>query len=60
MTLLTSAAVYPYHPLSSIPVAWVAGIAQNVATLLIIQDTGNQIMEQVDKIEYLEGELAHR
>jgi len=60
VTLLASAVVYPYHPLSSIPVAWAAGIAQKIATLLIIQDTGNRIMEQVDMIEDLEHRLANQ
>lgn len=56
-TLLASAAAYPYSPMASIPLGVAAGIAQNIATLLIIEDTGNTILEQGDKIEGLKDEI---
>ncbi|KAM7195893.1 hypothetical protein V8F20_007258 [Naviculisporaceae sp. PSN 640] len=57
-TLVASPAVYPYDPKASIPLGIAAGIAQNIATLLILEDTGNTILEQVDKIADLEYRIA--
>ncbi|KAJ0331712.1 hypothetical protein COL5a_002379 [Colletotrichum fioriniae] len=44
VTQLASAPVYPYYPQSSIPLGAVAAICANLATLLIIEDTGSQIV----------------
>ncbi|GKT49280.1 uncharacterized protein ColSpa_09461 [Colletotrichum spaethianum] len=57
LTLLASSPIYPYYPQSSIPLGAVAAICANLATLLIIEDTGNQIVQQSEMIEGLEGEL---
>ncbi|KAK1724899.1 uncharacterized protein BDZ83DRAFT_621625 [Colletotrichum acutatum] len=58
VTLLASAPVYPYYPQSSIPLGAVAAICANLATLLIIEDTGSQIVEQVYKIEEQYDEIS--
>ncbi|KAK1635809.1 hypothetical protein BDP81DRAFT_430325 [Colletotrichum phormii] len=58
ITLLASAPVYPYYPQSSIPLGAVAAICANLATLLIIEDTGSQIVEQVYKIEEQYDEIS--
>ncbi|KAK1996586.1 hypothetical protein LX36DRAFT_580097 [Colletotrichum falcatum] len=57
VTLLASSPIYPYHPQSSIPLGAVAAICANIATLLIIEDTGTQIVEQGVMIEELEQQL---
>lgn len=64
-TLLASAGTYPYSPIGSIPLGVAAGIAQNLATLLIIEGSGNKISQQFNEIEggrvqiqSLETELA--
>ncbi|KXH29071.1 hypothetical protein CSIM01_02140 [Colletotrichum simmondsii] len=58
VTLLASAPVYPYYPQSSIPLGAVAAICANLATLLIIEDTGSQIVAQVYKIEEQYDEIS--
>ncbi|RKK93515.1 hypothetical protein BFJ71_g9593 [Fusarium oxysporum] len=45
LTSLTSAVTYAWSPAASIPLAYVSGLTLNIATLLIIQDSGNQIKE---------------
>ncbi|KAG5814132.1 hypothetical protein H9Q74_007923 [Fusarium xylarioides] len=45
LTSLTSAVAYAWSPAASIPLAYVSGLTLNIATLLIIQDSGNQIKE---------------
>ncbi|KAK1976453.1 hypothetical protein LZ30DRAFT_307122 [Colletotrichum cereale] len=57
LTLLASSPIYPYHPQSSIPLGALAAICANLATLLIIEDTGTQIVMQGDMIEGLEHQL---
>jgi hypothetical protein len=59
ITLLASAGVYPYSPIGSIPLGLIAGIAQNVATLLIVEGSGNKIMYQSEEIYGLESQLAN-
>ncbi|KAI1023814.1 hypothetical protein LB504_005084 [Fusarium proliferatum] len=65
LTSLTSAVTYAWSPAASIPLAYVSGLALNIATLLIIQDSGNQIKETnrynedlVFAVNELEMELA--
>ncbi|KAK2017365.1 hypothetical protein LZ32DRAFT_654809 [Colletotrichum eremochloae] len=57
LTLLASSPIYPYHPQFSIPLGAMAAICANLATLLIIEDTGTQIVVQGDMIEGLEHQL---
>ncbi|KAK1573562.1 uncharacterized protein LY79DRAFT_525568 [Colletotrichum navitas] len=57
LTLLASSPIYPYHPQSSIPLGAIAAICANLATLLIIEDTGTQIVTQGEMIEGLEHQL---
>jgi hypothetical protein len=56
--LLAASAVYPYNPQSSIPIGAAASIFANVATLLIIEDSGVQIVHQGKTIGELETELS--
>ncbi|KAF5964996.1 C6 transcription factor protein [Fusarium bulbicola] len=65
LTSLTSAVIYAWSPAASIPLAYVSGLTLNIATLLIIQDSGNQIKESnrynedlVFAVNELEMELA--
>ncbi|KAL9562682.1 hypothetical protein ACKAV7_013246 [Fusarium commune] len=65
LTSLTSAVTYAWSPAASIPLAYVSGLTLNIATLLIIQDSGNQIKETnrynedlVFAVNELEMELA--
>ncbi|CZR44820.1 uncharacterized protein FPRO_14572 [Fusarium proliferatum ET1] len=65
LTSLTSAVAYAWSPAASIPLAYVSGLTLNIATLLIIQDSGNQIKETnrynedlVFAVNELEMELA--
>ncbi|KAG7039546.1 hypothetical protein JMJ77_0012244 [Colletotrichum scovillei] len=53
VTLLASAPVYPYYPQSSIPLGAVAAICANLATLLIIEDTGSQIVGLNEEVMFL-------
>ncbi|KAF9786526.1 hypothetical protein IL306_001959 [Fusarium sp. DS 682] len=45
LTRVTSAVTYAWSPAASIPLAYVSGLTLNITTLLIIQDSGNQIKE---------------
>ncbi|KAF5652140.1 hypothetical protein F25303_3614 [Fusarium sp. NRRL 25303] len=45
LTGLTSFVAYAWSPAASIPLAYVSALTLNMATLLIIQDSGNQIKE---------------
>ncbi|KAF4499917.1 hypothetical protein FAGAP_3918 [Fusarium agapanthi] len=65
LTSLTSFVTYAWSPAASIPLAYVSALALNVATLLIIQDSGNQIKETnrdfetlLITVKELEKELA--
>ncbi|EXK82481.1 hypothetical protein FOQG_13195 [Fusarium oxysporum f. sp. raphani 54005] len=65
LTSLTSAVTYAWSPAASIPLAYISGLTLNIATLLIIQDSGNQIKETnrynedlVFAVNELEMELA--
>ncbi|KAM0549051.1 hypothetical protein ACHAPJ_009626 [Fusarium lateritium] len=63
LSLLTSVASvvsYAWSPRVSIPLAYASGLALNIATLLIIQDSGNQIRETNEEVAYLENILAER
>ncbi|EXF79085.1 hypothetical protein CFIO01_06407 [Colletotrichum fioriniae PJ7] len=53
VTQLASAPVYPYYPQSSIPLGAVAAICANLATLLIIEDTGSQIVGLNEEVMFL-------
>ncbi|RFN51782.1 hypothetical protein FIE12Z_3985 [Fusarium flagelliforme] len=57
LTSIASAAGYAWSPPASIPLAYVSGLTLNIATLLIIQDSGNQIKEGYEKNRYLESEV---
>ncbi|OHF04195.1 hypothetical protein CORC01_00534 [Colletotrichum orchidophilum] len=57
VTLLASSPIYPYYPQSSIPLGAFAAICANIATLLIIEDTESQIVEQEYRIEEQSDEI---
>lgn len=57
-TSIASVLAYIWSPPASIPLAYVSGLALNIATLLIIKDSGNQIKETNRKNDDLESELA--
>ncbi|CAH0058267.1 unnamed protein product [Clonostachys solani] len=56
-TSIASVLAYIWSPPASIPLAYVSGLALNLATLLIIKDSGNQIKETNRMNEHLEGEV---
>ncbi|CAG9991058.1 unnamed protein product [Clonostachys byssicola] len=57
-TSIASVLAYVWSPPVSIPLAYVSGLALNIATLLIIKDSGNQIKETNITNDFLEAELA--
>lgn len=64
-TSIVSAVAYAWSPPASIPLAYVSGLTLNIATLLIIQDSGNQIKQTnrenavlAVEVDDLEMELA--
>ncbi|KAH7013819.1 hypothetical protein EDB80DRAFT_775014 [Ilyonectria destructans] len=64
-TNIVSAVAYAWSPPASIPLAYVSGLTLNFATLLIIQDSGNQIKQTnrenavlAVEVDDLEMELA--
>ncbi|CAI6100893.1 unnamed protein product [Clonostachys chloroleuca] len=57
-TSIASVLAYVWSPPASIPLAYVSGLALNIATLLIIKDSGNQIKETNRVNEQLEGEVS--
>ncbi|CAG1964718.1 unnamed protein product [Fusarium graminearum] len=57
LTSVASAAGYAWSPPASIPLTYVSGLTLNIATLLIIQDSGNQIKEGYEKNLYLTSEV---
>lgn len=57
LTSVASAVGYAWSPPASIPLAYVSGLTLNIATLLIIQDSGNQIKEGFEENDRLAGEV---
>ena len=57
LTSVASAVGYAWSPPSSIPLAYVSGLTLNIATLLIIQDSGNQIKEGFEETGRLAAEV---
>ncbi|VUC29195.1 unnamed protein product [Clonostachys rosea] len=57
-TSIASVVAYIWSPPASIPLAYVSGLALNIATLLIIKDSGNQIKETNRMNDRLEGEVV--
>ncbi|CAH0027030.1 unnamed protein product [Clonostachys rhizophaga] len=57
-TSIASVLSYVWSPPASIPLAYVSGLALNIATLLIIKDSGNQIKETNRANEQLEHEVS--
>ncbi|KAM0205044.1 hypothetical protein ACHAPQ_008842 [Fusarium lateritium] len=57
LTSIASAVAYAWSPPASIPLAYVSGLTLNIATLLIIQDSGNQIKEGFVQNQFLESEV---
>jgi hypothetical protein len=57
LTSVASAVGYAWSPPASIPLAYVSGLTLNIATLLIIQDSGNQIKEGFEETGRLAAEV---
>jgi hypothetical protein len=59
-TGIVSVITYPYNMRASLVLAFASALAQLVATLLLIEDSGNTIMVATDEIHMLEEELMRR